>query len=84
MTRPLPSLTAFPPFSLARPLFVEGEAFDCRLLLGGRILQLGQMYERPVKFLNPDLVLSKLSPGKPIKLWESKDIAKGKVVRLGT
>jgi hypothetical protein len=67
----------------ACPLFVEGEGFDCRLLLGGCSLQLGQIYELPVKFLNPDFVLPKLSPGKPIKLWEGKDIATGKVVRIG-
>lgn len=64
------------------PLFVEGEAFDCRLLLSGRTLQLGETYELPVKFLNPGLVLPKLSPGKSVKLWEGKDIATGKVVRL--
>lgn len=64
------------------PLFVEGEAFDCRLLVNGQTLQLGESYELPVKFLNPDLVVSKLSPGKPVKLWEGKDIATGEVVRL--
>jgi hypothetical protein len=64
------------------PLFVEGEAFDCRLLLSGRTLQLGETYELPVKFLNPALVLPKLLPGKSVKLWEGKEIATGKVVRL--
>jgi hypothetical protein len=64
------------------PLFVEGEAFDCRVLLSGRTLQLGETYELPITFLNPALVLPKLSPGKPVKLWEGKDIATGKIVRL--
>jgi hypothetical protein len=64
------------------PLFAEGKAFDCRILLNGRTLQLGETYELPVKFLNPSLALPKLSPGKPIKLWEGKDIAAGKIVRL--
>ncbi len=63
--------------------FVEGEAFDCRLLLGGRSLRLGQTYALPVKFLNPDIVMPKLSLGRPIRLWEGKDIAVGKVVRIG-
>lgn len=62
------------------PLFIEGEAFDCRLLVVGRTLQLGESYELPIKFLNPDRVVSKLSPGKPVTLWEGKDIATGEVV----
>ena len=64
------------------PLFVDGEAFDCRLLLNAQTLRLGETYELPVKFLNPDFALPKLSPGKPVKLWEGKDIAIGEVVRL--
>jgi hypothetical protein len=35
-----------------------------------------------IKFLNPDLVLLKLSAGKPVTLWEGKDIAAGEVVRV--
>jgi hypothetical protein len=63
------------------PLFVDGEAFDCRLLLKNQTLELGGTYELPVKFLNPDLALPKLSAGKLISLWEGKEIAIGKVVR---
>lgn len=67
------------------PLVIEGEAFDCRLLLAGRSLELGETNEVPVKFLNPQLVLPKLAVGKPIVLWEGKDVATGKVMRvLGT
>jgi hypothetical protein len=64
------------------PLFVEGEAFDCRLLVSAQTLQLGNSYELPIKFLNPNLVLSKLSPGKSVTLWEGKEIATGEIVRL--
>jgi hypothetical protein len=64
------------------PLCVEGEAFDCRLLLNDRTLQLGETYELPVKFLNPDVALRKLSAGKSVTLWEGKDIATGEVVRM--
>ena len=64
------------------PLFVEGEAFDCRLLVNPQTLHLGETYELPVKFLNPDLALPKLSPGKAVRLWEGKDIATGEVVRF--
>jgi len=64
------------------PFFVEGEAFDCRLLIAGETLKLGETYELPVKFLRPDLVLPKLSVGTSVTLWEGKDIATGQVVRL--
>lgn len=64
------------------PLFVDGEAFDCRLILGGKTLALGRCYEVGVRFLNPHLALPLLSPGKAISLWEGKEIATGKVVRL--
>lgn len=64
------------------PLFVGAEAFDCRLLLKSQTLELGATYELPVKFLRPELALPKLSVGKPVTLWEGKDIAVGKVVRL--
>jgi len=66
------------------PLFVDGEGFDCRLLLRDQTLHLGETYEVPIKFMNPDLILPKLVPGKSITLWEGKEIATGKVVRLGS
>lgn len=65
------------------PLFVDGEAFDCRLLVKAQTLELGQTYELPVKFLDPDRALPKLSPGKAVRLWEGKDIATGEIVHLG-
>ena len=64
------------------PLFVDGEAFDCRLLITAQTLMLGETYELPIKFLNPDLALPRLSPGKAVKLWEGNDIATGEVVRI--
>lgn len=64
------------------PLVVEGEAFDCRLLLAGRRLELGETSEVPVKFLNPQLALTKLAAGKSFVLWEGKDVAAGKLVRV--
>jgi hypothetical protein len=66
------------------PLFVDGEAFDCRLLLTGQTLVLGGTYELPIKMLRPDLALKKLSTGKTVSLWEGKEIATGKVVRLSS
>ncbi|MGB2621828.1 MAG: hypothetical protein WA857_01120 [Candidatus Acidiferrum sp.] len=64
------------------PLFVDGEAFDCRFLVENQTLELGNTYKLPIKFLRPDLVLSKLSVGKSLTLWEGKDIATGKILRL--
>lgn len=66
----------------ACPLFVDGEGFECRLLIDGKTLELGQLYEVPVKFMNRDLVLPKLHVGKTITLWEGKGVASGKVLRL--
>ena len=64
------------------PLFVDGEAFDCRIPLDGKVLLLGETYELPVRFLFPNLALPMLSLGKLVALWEGKEIAVGKVVRL--
>jgi hypothetical protein len=65
------------------PVFIDGEAFDCRILLEGKTLELGGTYKLPIKFLFPDLALPKLSVGKSVTLWEGKDIAIGKVLLIG-
>jgi hypothetical protein len=64
------------------PLFVDGEAFDCRLFLGGRKIELGEWYQLPLKFLNRDFVVRKLMPGKAITLWEGTDVAYGQVLEI--
>ncbi|MBN8884098.1 MAG: hypothetical protein J0I77_00125 [Rudaea sp.] len=66
------------------PLFVGGEAFDCRLPLEEGVLHLGKSYRLPVKFMNPNLVLPKLSPGVSIALWEGKEVAVGRVISITT
>ena len=66
----------------ACPLFIDGEAFDCRLLLTGTRLELGKYYDVPIKFLSRDLVISKLAVGKEVVLWEGKDVANGSIVSL--
>lgn len=66
----------------ACPFVIEGEAFDCRLLLGKRRLELGETYEVPVKFMSWQLVHPKLRAGASFALWEGKDVATGKVLRL--
>src|SRR5689334_166923 len=55
------------------PLLIEGRAFDCRVLLSGTTLELGLMYELPIKFLSPELALPMLSPGRRVSLWEGKE-----------
>jgi hypothetical protein len=66
----------------ACPMYVGEQAFDCRLLLEGKRLELGISYEVPVKFLNRDLALAKLAKGKEIRLWEGRDVATGQVIEI--
>ena len=64
------------------PLLVDGEAFDCRIPLGNELIELGRTYELPVKFLFRDLAMPHLAVGKGIALWEGRQIADGKVLKL--
>lgn len=64
------------------PLMVDGKAYDCRLLIGDKEIELGKYYEIPVKFLDKDLALPNLSIGKSIILWEGKEIANGQVIKI--
>jgi hypothetical protein len=64
------------------PLFIDGEGFDCRVFLENQEIELGKWYSLPVKFLNLSFVASKLAPGKPIILWEGKDVAQGEVLEI--
>lgn len=66
----------------ACPLLVDNEYFDCRLLLEGRRLELGSTYEVPVKFLFRELVLPKLISGKNVLLWEGRNVAEGRVIKI--
>ncbi|WUR15000.1 hypothetical protein E7V67_007800 [[Empedobacter] haloabium] len=61
------------------PLFIEGEGFDCRLLLDGQVLQPGKSYELPVKFLRRENAEERLRVGAPVTLWEGKTIATGTI-----
>ena len=64
------------------PLMVDGKAYDCRLLIGDKEIELGKYYEIPVKFLDKDLALQNISIGKNITLWEGKEVADGQVIRI--
>ncbi len=64
------------------PLVVGPMMFDCRLILSGKLIDFGETYKIPIKLLNPQAALPYLLKGKPIKLWEGKDIADGKIIEL--
>jgi hypothetical protein len=64
------------------PILIDGEYFDCRMLLDTTQLILGKIYRLPVQFLSPHLVLPKLSIGKVVGLWEGKIIGSGKVIQF--
>lgn len=66
----------------ACPLIVDDKAYDCRLLIGDKELELGKYYEVPVKFIDKDSALPSLSVGKNITLWEGKEVADGQVIRI--
>jgi hypothetical protein len=62
------------------PIVVDEEMFESRFIITNMVLELGKTYELPVKFINPDIVLPKLSIGKTIMFWEGKIIATGKII----
>jgi hypothetical protein len=64
------------------PLMLDGKAYDCRLLIGDKEIELGKYYELPVKFLDKDLALPNLAVGKDIILFEGKEVAEGQVIKI--
>ena len=65
------------------PIIIDGEAFECRLLVGNEILELGKYYQVPIWFLNRESVLPRLSIRKTITLWEGRDIGDGEITQIG-
>lgn len=43
---------------------------------------LGETYQIPIKFLNPEAALLHLKQGSEIELWEGKTIAKGEIIKV--
>lgn len=74
--------TPMGPDFYACPLIVDDKAYDCRLLIENKEIELGEYYEIPVKFLDKDLALPNLSVGKKITLWEGKEVADGEILRI--
>jgi hypothetical protein len=77
-------LTAISGNHYSCPFVVHDKAFDCRLVLDGRTLELGNRYEVPVKFMNPQLALPLLKVGTQFLLWEGKEVAAGEVVKISS
>ena len=69
------------------PVFFDNEdsGFDCRLLLDqiNKSVAPGETVSGvPIKFLNFDLVKSKLKVGKPFKLWEMGIFGEGEITEV--
>ena len=64
------------------PMMVDGKAYDCRLLIGDKEIELGKYYEIPVKFLDKDFALPNIAVGKNITLLEGKEVASGEVTKI--
>ncbi|MDR2874528.1 MAG: hypothetical protein LBV44_01180 [Methylobacillus sp.] len=73
-----------PPTHYGCPMFINGEGFDCRLLLDQveRTLEAGITAEVPIKFLNFNLVKNLLAPGVRFTLWEMRDFAEGEILEI--
>ena len=76
--------SAIPAVRYGCPLFINGQGFDCRLLLDQVEHELvpGATTEVPIKFLYFDLVRNLLMPGVRFTLWEIKHFAEGEIIRV--
>ncbi|WP_412023492.1 hypothetical protein [Burkholderia cepacia] len=76
--------SAIPPVRYGCPLFINGQGFDCRLLLDqvGYGLEPGATAEIPIKFLFFDLVRDLLAPGVQFTLWEMRHFAEGEILEV--
>ena len=66
----------------AAPMLIDGQYFDCRIILNGKGFDLGKHYEFPVAFLHRATAMKEISIGKEISLWEGKIIAKAKITGI--
>ena len=63
---------------------IDNQKFDCRLLLNGiGSISPGETKDRiPVKFLNTELVMSKINLVNKFYLWDMRNIAEGIVKEI--
>jgi len=64
------------------PMLIDNEAFDCRVYLEGKTLELGSTYDVPVRFLAPDVAVPRLGLHKRVHLWEGFPVADAEIVSL--
>ncbi|MEI8365575.1 MAG: hypothetical protein WCF65_04070 [Parachlamydiaceae bacterium] len=74
--------TPLGPDFYACPMMVNGKVYDCRLLIGDMVIDLGKHYEIPVKFLDSESALKNLSIGNIIILLEGREVADGEVTKI--
>ncbi len=77
-------ISAIPAVRYGCPLFINGQGFDCRLLLdqAGYGLEPGATAEVPIKFLYFDLVRNLLVPKTLFTLWEIRHFAEGEILQV--
>ena len=66
----------------ACPMIVDGQYFDCRIYIDGKVIALGEQYDLKAKFLSSEIVIPKLYIGKEISIWEGKIVGKGEVLEI--
>ncbi|WP_152601951.1 MULTISPECIES: hypothetical protein [Burkholderia] len=73
-----------PPIQYRCPFSVNGELFDCRLLLNqvGISLSPGCTADIPIKFLYLNLVKDMLIPGAQFALWDMGNFADGTILEV--
>jgi hypothetical protein len=64
------------------PLFDGSKYWDCRIMLDGRGIELGETYEYPLLFLSPNEATRTIRPDAKVQLWEGRIIGTGTVVEL--
>lgn len=64
----------------ACPLISGGNAWDCRVLIGGEEIALGETYTFPVTFLSREAAWDWAKPGTQVDLWEGKVIGHGVIL----
>lgn len=63
------------------PLFVDDSFFECRVILG-KELELGAVYDIPIKLMNKSEAMAKLPIGQEFMLWEGIIVADGRVIKV--
>ena len=63
-------------------VFIANEGFECRLMIGNQLFELGKHYVIQIKFMCSNNAISKLAINTSFCLWEGKIIATGRVIKI--